>query len=97
MSLMRVAVSITLTDEEREKLEHWSRGQSVPHRLVVRASIVILAAGGMMNRDIATELGGNYQSVSLWRRRFALLRLKGIEEDAPRTHALEDRPVFLPA
>ncbi len=46
-----------------------------------------------MNGDIATKLGSNYQSVSLWRRRFALLRLKGIEEDAPRT----GRPSNLPA
>lgn len=50
--LMRVAISITLTDEEREKLEHWSRGQAVPHRLVVRASIVLLAAKGMMNNAL---------------------------------------------
>ncbi len=90
---MRVAVSTTLTDEEREKLEHWSRGQSVPHRLVMRASMVLLAAGGMMNRGIATKLGSDYQSVSPWRRRFALLRLKEIEEGGPRT----GRPSNLPA
>ena len=75
---MRAVVSITLTDKEREKLEHWSRGRSVPHRLVVRASIALLAAGGIMNRDIVAELKSKYQSVSLWSRRLALLWLKGI-------------------
>ncbi len=53
---MRVAPSITPRDDERKTLEHWLRGQAVPHRLVQRSKIVLLAGGGMENRDIAAAL-----------------------------------------
>ncbi len=44
---MRVAVAITLTDDERKTLMKWSRGRSTPMRLVKRAQVVLLAAAGM--------------------------------------------------
>ena len=53
-------------------------------RLVRRAQIVLLAAEGMMNKDIAVELSTAPKTVSLWRTRFADHRLPGIEKDAPR-------------
>jgi transposase len=46
--------------------------------------MVLLAAKGMTNQDIATEVGTSRQSVGLWRSRFAARRLAGIEKDAPR-------------
>jgi transposase len=82
---MRVACQITLTDDERETLRRWSRGRRTPARLVTRAKIVLLAAEGMQNKDIATEVGTDRLSVSRWRRRFAEQRLAGIEKDAPRS------------
>ena len=81
---MRVACEITLTDAERQSLEHWARGRRVPARLVLRANIVLGAAKGMRNRDIATQWHTLPKVVSLWRRRFAQQRLAGIEKDAPR-------------
>lgn len=54
---MRVAKSITLTDEDRTTLTKWSRGRRIPARLVLRAKIVLAAAEGHENKDIATELG----------------------------------------
>ena len=81
---MRVAVPIVLTPEERSLLSAWSRGRSTPHRLVVRARIVLLAADGLTNQEIVEELHLNARTVGLWRRRFALLRVTGIEKDAPR-------------
>jgi transposase len=81
---MRIAKAITLTDEERVMLTKWSRGRSTPARLVVRAKIVLAAARGDENRDIAAELGCTRRTVGTWRNRFAQLRLAGIEQDAPR-------------
>jgi len=81
---MKVAPKITLTEDERTTLERWSRGRSTPTRVVLRAKIVLLAAEGKMNRDIATELTTLPKNVCLWRRRFADKRLAGIERDAPR-------------
>jgi transposase len=84
MKPMRVAAEITLTDDERKTLSRWSRGRSTPTRLVLRAKIVLLAAEGRMNKDIAGELGTARKTVALWRNRFAQQRLTGLEQDAPR-------------
>ena len=81
---MRVARTIELTDLERNTLTKWSRGRSTPARLVLRAKIVLRAADGRLNKDIAAELNTSKKTVSLWRTRFADRRLKGIEKDAPR-------------
>jgi transposase len=81
---MRIAPSIELTHEERKTLETWSRGRSVPARNVLRAKIVLAAADGKLNQDIAVELRTMKKTVSLWRSRFASERIAGIEKDAPR-------------
>ena len=81
---MRIAVPITLSPDERQKLLTWSRGRSIPNRLVKRASIVLDAAEGMTNKEIVEARGLDPRTVGLWRRRFALLRFPGIEKDAPR-------------
>lgn len=81
---MRVAVSITLTDEERTQLQRWARGRSVAARLVLRAKIVLAASEGKENRQIAVELGTLRKTVGLWRKRFAEAGLAGLEKDAPR-------------
>ena len=81
---MRVAVPLTLTPEEHRQLVTWSHGRSTPHRLVDRALIVLRAADGKTNLEIVEELHLHPRTVGLWRRRFAALRLGGIEKDAPR-------------
>ena len=82
---MRVACEVILTDEERKTLTRWSRGRSTPVRLVVRAKIVLSAATGKLNKDIAGELKAMRKTVSLWRTRFVEQRLAGLEKDAPRS------------
>jgi len=81
---MRVACSITLTDEERTVLQRWARGRSTPARLVHRAQVVLRAAEGLQSKTIAADLRITPNKVSRWRRRFAADRLPGIEKDAPR-------------
>jgi transposase len=81
---MRVAKAITVTDEERTMLLKWSRGRSTPARLIQRARIVLAAAEGRENKEIATQLGCTRRTVGTWRKRFATERLAGIERDAPR-------------
>jgi transposase len=80
---MRVAVPITLTESERSELQKFARGRSTPARLVLRAKIVLRAAAGMRNEAIAEELEVQPKTVGLWRKRFAELRIAGIEKDAP--------------
>ena len=81
---MRIAPAITVSDQDRKRLESWSRGRSTPARLVLRAKIVLLAAGGSENIDIATEVGTDRQTVGRWRSRFAREGLQGIQKDRPR-------------
>lgn len=81
---MRCAVALTLTPDERTALERWARGRRTPARLVLRAQIVLRAAEGLMNKDIADTLHTDRECVGRWRRRFAERRLAGIEQDAPR-------------
>jgi len=82
---MREAVTIVLIDEERVTLSKWARGRSTPARLVQRARIVLGAAEGRENQEIAAELGCTRRTVGTWRNRFATDRLAGIERDAPRS------------
>ena len=54
---VRVALEIVLTDEERAELTRLVRSRLTSVRLVLRARIVLLAADGMQNKDIAEQLG----------------------------------------
>jgi len=51
---------------------------------VLRAKIVLAAATGKENQDIAEELGTNRLLVGKWRKRFSEHGIAGIEKDAPR-------------
>jgi transposase len=84
MMPMRVAPKVIVTDEQRMMLQRWARGRSTPARLVRRAKIVLLAAEGKRNIEIAAELELDRTIVNRWRRRFAQEGLAGIEKDAPR-------------
>jgi transposase len=81
---VRVAPEIALTDDERAELTRLIRSKLTSVRLSQRARIVLLAAAGMQNKDIAEQLGVGRVQVSRWRERYAQLRLDGIERDLPR-------------
>ena len=81
---MRTATAIELEDGQRKELVRLSRGQKVFVRLAQRARIVLLAADGLQNLQIAARLGMSRFKVSRWRERYATLGLPGIERDAPR-------------
>ena len=81
---MRVAQTITLDPEQKTQLEQWSRGRSIAVRLAERARIVLLAAEGYQDLEIAAALEITNQKAARWRQRFLALGLKGLEKDAPR-------------
>ena len=69
-----------LTSEEQR---NWNRERdniTSPYGDVIRAKIVLLAAQGLSNDVIAVRLDTPRQIVSQWRKRFALARLPGLEE-----------------
>jgi len=83
-STVRIAQPISLTEEQRVKLDSYARGRSVAKRLVERAEIVLLAAQGKQDIEIAAALKIRRQTVARWRKRFLQLGIAGLEKDAPR-------------
>jgi transposase len=83
---------ITLTPEDRNKLESAARKYTSSYRDVIRAKIVLYAAQGLSNDEIARRIDAPRQIVSKWRKRFFEQGFDGLEE-LPR----EGRPrVFSP-
>ena len=80
---MRTANSIVVKEGDQATLERWARGGNTPFRLVKRAKVVLQAAGGTRNKDIAKNLGTDRQTAARWRRRYAESGLTGIVKDAP--------------
>jgi transposase len=76
-----MATPIELTDEERAQLEAWARRRSSAQALAQRSRIVLLAADGRKNVEIARELGVHRPMVTKWRNRFAELGLDGLVDE----------------
>lgn len=83
---------IALTSAERRELTRRAARYTAPYREVVRARIVLMAADGLQNKEIAARLSLPVQIVTKWRKRFYTQRLPGLEE-RPRT----GRPSATPA
>jgi transposase len=81
---MRVAPEIILTSQERAELMRLVRSRLTSVRLEQRTAIVLLAADGFQNKDIAQMLGIGRVQVCRWRQRYGQSRLAGIERDLPR-------------
>jgi transposase len=69
-----------LTSAQRRELEARARRYTLPYRDVVRAKIVLLAADGLDNDEIARRLDTRREIVSKWRKRFFEQGLSGLEE-----------------
>ena len=83
---------IDLAAEDEGLLEALARRYTSPYRDVIRAKIVLYAAQGLRNDEIAQRLDTPRQVVSKWRKRFFEQGMAGLEE-LPR----EGRPgVFSP-
>ena len=84
--MARVAVTISLSDDERAELEALSRRRKTSQGLARRARIVLAAAEGLENKEIAVRLEASADTVGKWRRRYAAEGLDGLY-DEPRPGA----------
>jgi Helix-turn-helix domain len=74
---------IELSVEERCELERVARAEKLAFQQVQRARIVLYAADGLADTEIAGRLDTSPGLVGRWRRRFAEQRLEGLK-DKPR-------------
>ena len=73
-----VLTPLDLTDDERAQLVSWTRRRTSAQALALRSRIVLLAAAGRKNTEIAGELGVHRNMVAKWRSRFLEHRLDGL-------------------
>ena len=89
MTLGRPLAPLELTESDREQLESMARSRSLPHGLVRRAEIVLLAAEGWPNEAVAAMVGVTRATVGKWRQRFLKSGLHGLYDElrsgAPRS------------
>ena len=71
---------LDLTADQRQELQARARRYTSPYRDVVRAKIVLMAAQGLDNDEIAVRLDTSRVIVSKWRKRFFEQGLSGLEE-----------------
>lgn len=71
---------IVLSAEQKRRLEQMARSYTSPCWQVVRAKLVLLAASGLENKEIASRLDLPRQIVSKWRKRFFEEGLAGLED-----------------
>ena len=76
-----VPSSVELSAAERVQLESWSRRRMSAQALALRSRIVLLAAEGLNNVEIARRLGIQRNTVAKWRSRFLAHRLDGLTDE----------------
>ena len=72
------ALPIKLRKTERAQLEGFALSQTLPHNLVTRAQIVLLAAEGKTNIEIGEQVGMSRTNVGKWRIRFSSDGIQGL-------------------
>src|SRR5258706_3527312 len=85
------ATAVILSEKEQEGLLQITKRHRSEQQVVLRARIVLLAAQGSGNADIARELGVHVDTVRLWRERCGGLQrvqlwtvwLRGLVPNAP--------------
>jgi transposase len=82
---MRVAKKIELDEQIERELRALAKRRRVEVRIQQRALVVLLAAQGLQNKDIAVEAGLDRRQVALWRQRFVEGGIDALRKDAPRT------------
>jgi len=83
--------TIELTNAEGQALEELVRRHRTPQRIALRARIILTAAQGYNNAQIARQLDISVDMVRLWRERWLVLRPVSLE-DLPVADRLSDAP-----
>src|SRR5450432_4249557 len=64
------AAKVIISERQQKLLEEFSKSRTIGKCIVQRATIILLGFAGMLNEDIALQVGLNRQQVGLWRQRW---------------------------
>ena len=70
MFMPKHAIEITIKESDRQELERWVSAHRTPQQVVQRCRIIMAAAKGQQDKDIAQSMDINPKTVALWRQRF---------------------------
>ncbi len=79
----KIACPVVLSEADRSQLERWVRAQFTPQQVALRSRILLMAADGKQDLEIADELNINRHTPALWRKRFQTEGLDGVWEIQP--------------
>ena len=77
----RPKAAIILSQEDNEQLISISKSRSLPHSVVNRARIILMAAEGAQNHAIAEKINLSPQMVCKWRQRYLQQGLSGLHDE----------------
>src|SRR2546426_11172950 len=78
--MAKIAAPVTLSDTDRAQLQQWVRAHYTPQQVALRSRILLLAAEGKDNLEIAAALKVNRHTPALWRGRFIHTGLDAVWE-----------------
>jgi len=64
------AIAVTITEPDRQELERWVSAHRTPQQVAQRCRIILEAAKGQKDKEIAQSMEVNRKTVALWRQRF---------------------------
>jgi len=79
----KVASAVVLSECDRDQLHRWVRAQFTPQQVALRSRILLMAAEGKQDLEIASALKVNRHTPALWRKRFGTQGLEGLWEIQP--------------
>lgn len=81
--MRKKSVTVTLSVEDRQRLEQWESSHGTPQQVALHCRIVLAAAEGQANLQIASDLSINRHTASLWRRRVQQEGIQSVWKTAP--------------
>ena len=77
---------LTILEDDHEELVAWSKSRSLPESIVNRAKILLMAADGLSNREIAAAVGYANSTVRKWKVRYQEEGIEGLHDEYRKGH-----------
>jgi hypothetical protein len=96
LSMPAIAPPLAISPEDLRTLGQWSRSGSIRAALAERAKILLLAAQGASNTEIARQVGCSRPTVILWRQRYTQHGLPALTTNPARAGLKRSAPTAAP-